>query len=68
MHLCVMNVFQSFFSISKLRIIFIAHFKCQNSQCMGAAILLRHVIKTGGCDVTGACKQIADDRNRIPVV
>ena len=35
---------------------------------MGAAILLRHVIKIGGCDVTGACKQIADDRNRITVV
>ena len=35
MHLCVMNVYQSFFSISKLRIIFIGHFKCQNSQCMG---------------------------------
>ena len=47
------------FSISKLRIIFIGHFKCQNSQCMGAAILLCHVIKIGGCDVTGAqCQQI----------
>ena len=58
------------FSINKLRIIFIGNFKCQNSQCMGAAILLRHVIKIGGCDVSGACKQIADDRNRIglPVV
>ena len=45
-------------SISKLCIIFIGHFKCQNSQCMGAAILLRHVIKIGVCDVTGACQQI----------